>query len=74
MTGDQVWSLLLGPLGTLVLALLVIVGFIKGAIVPGYLYKALALERDRLFEIARPAVQAIEHAAKERREGGGLGS
>lgn len=60
---SRLWDLLLGQAGTLVLALLVIVGFLRGYIVPGWAYRALERERDRLFRIAVPAVGALERGA-----------
>lgn len=61
---EDVWSALLGPLGTLVLALLVIWSFLKGWIVPGWVYRETARERDRLFSIAVPATRALEQGAE----------
>lgn len=69
--GDRILELLLGNLGTLVLALVICWAFLKGWIVPGYLYQAVARERDRLLEVAIPAVRAMEQGAtalRERRE------
>ncbi len=60
---DTVWPALLGPLGTLVLALLVIGAFLKGYIVPGWTYRAIARERDRLFDIAVPLAKGVERVA-----------
>ncbi len=68
MSADQIWSALLGPLGTLVLALLVIGAFLRGWIVPGYLYRSVAKERDRLFEIAVPMAHGIEQGASALKE------
>lgn len=71
---DRLLELLLGNLGTLVLALLAILGFIRGWIVPGWAYRAIARDRERLFEIALPAVRGLEHGAQalkdQRRENG----
>lgn len=61
---DRVIELLLGNLGTLVLALLVIGGLLRGTIVPGWAYRSVARERDRLFSIAVPAVRTLERGAE----------
>lgn len=60
---DRVLELLLGNLGTLVLALLVIGGFLRGTIVPGWAYRSVSRERDRLFSIALPTVRTLEKGA-----------
>jgi Na+/H+ antiporter NhaA len=75
VTSERGLELLLGNLGTLVLALLIIWAFLRGWIVPGFLYQALARERDRLFEIAVPIVKVMDRAAttlRERNKGDGL--
>lgn len=61
---NELWSTLLGPLGTLALALLIIWSFLKGWIVPGWVYREVSRERDRLFSIAVPATRALEQGAE----------
>lgn len=50
---DLSWDLLLGPYGTLVLLLAILVALIKDKpwLVPGHTYRDMQLERDRYREI-----------------------
>jgi hypothetical protein len=61
---ERITDLLLGQFGTLVLALLVIWGFLKAWIVPGWAYKSVSRERDQLFSIAVPVVRTLEKGAE----------
>lgn len=68
MGEDRILELLLGNLGTLVLALLIIWAFLRGWIVPGWAYKAKTTECERWFNIAVPSVRALEQGTSALRE------
>lgn len=60
MTTDRYIELLLGQFGTLVLALTVVLAFVRGWVVPGWLYRQENKRADRLESLALKSTSIAE--------------
>lgn len=60
MTTERFTELLLGQFGTLVLALAIVWAFIKGWVVPGWLYRRENSRADRLESLALKSTSVAE--------------
>lgn len=64
MTTDRYIELLLGQFGTLVLALTVVLAFVRGWVVAGWLYRGERQRADRLESLALKSTAVAERVVK----------